>query len=190
MEPMFVTLSWDLLILLFTALVVAYGFIVGKDESIKIIVGAYISVVAVQALGNIAQLLLATPTSASAVVGLTLPVEALAIGKLILFAVAVVFLAVRGGIEVEGGDGMGSTWDIVMNGILGLSTAGLLLSSLVTFVSGRPILDLALSDAEPVHSVLPQSPLVDLIVTYQHVWFALPAILLLVLGFLSHRESE
>ena len=51
------TLTWDLLLILFFAIVIAYSFIVGKEESGKIIVASYVAAVAVQGLGNIGDLL-------------------------------------------------------------------------------------------------------------------------------------
>lgn len=183
-----VTLSWDLLIILFVALVVAYSFIVGKDASVKIIVATYISVIAVQALGNVAILL--TSASTASMVGLSLSPSVLAIGKLILFAAAVVFMAVKGGIHVETGGGFGTIWDIAISAALGFSTAALLLSSLVTYISGRPLLDRTLGTADALGGIQLSSPLVHAVVEYQHVWFALPAVLLLVVGFLGNRATE
>lgn len=183
-----VTLSWDLLIILFVALVVAYSFIVGKDASVKIIVATYISVIAVQALGNV--VLLLTNASTASMVGLSLPPDVLAIGKLVLFAAAVVFMAIKGGINVETGGGFGTVWDIAVSAALGFSTAALLLSSLVTYIAGRPLLDMTLGTAEALGGILLSSPMVVAIVEYQHVWFALPAVLVLVVGFLGNRATE
>ncbi len=182
-----VTLSWDLFIILFAALVVAYSFIVGKDASVKIIVATYIAFVAVQALGNVILLLLSASTAAT--VGVSLSPSSLAIGKLVLFAATVVFMAMKGGIEIRGGNSFGTAWDIALSALLGLATTGLLLSSLVTYVAGRPILDMTLGSADTLSGILLVSPLVRLVVEYQHVWFALPAIVLLIIGFLANRES-
>ncbi len=185
---MSLTLSWDLLIILFVVLVVAYSFIVGKDASVKIIVATYISVVAVEALGNIA--LIVTSASTASMVGLSLSPDILAIGKLILFAFAVVFMAMKGGINIESGGGFGTAWDIAVSAALGFSTSTLLLSSLVTYITGKPLLDRTLASAPALGGVELTSPLVGAIVDYQHVWFALPAVLLLVIGFLGSRASE
>ena len=185
---MHVTLSWDLLIILFVALVVAYSFIVGKDASMKIIVSSYIAFVAVQALGNVALLVLNASTAS--MVGVGLSPEMLALGKLILFAVSVVFMAMKGGIQVDMGAGFGTAWDIAVSAALGVSTAMLLLSSLVTYITGKPLLDMTLASAPALGGVELTSPLVGAIVDYQHVWFALPAVLLLVVGFFGNRASE
>lgn len=183
-----VALSWDLLIILFIVLVVAYSFIVGKDASVKIIVATYISVVAVEALGNIA--LIVTNASTASMVGLSLPPDILAIGKLILFAFAVVFMAMKGGINIESGGSFGATWDIAVSTALGFSTSTLLLSSLVTYITGKPLLDRTLASAPALGGIELTSPLVGAIVDYQHIWFALPAVLLLVIGFVGNRASE
>lgn len=185
---MSLTLSWDLLIILFVVLVVAYSFIVGKDASVKIIVATYISVVAVEALGNIAAMVLNASTAS--MVGIGLSPEMLSLGKLVLFAFAVVFMAMKGGIHVEMGSGFGTVWDIVVSAALGLSTAALLLSSLVTYITGKPLLDSTLASAPALGGIELTSPLVGAIVTYQHVWFAVPAVLLLVIGILGNRASE
>ncbi len=185
---MHIALSWDLLIILFVALVVAYSFIVGKDASVKIIVSTYIALVAVQALGNVAMLMLNASTASS--VGLSLSPDVLAIGRVILFAAAVVFMAVKGGINIESGQSFGAAWDIVVATALGLSTSLLLLSSLITYITGKPILDVTLGSADVLSGILLTSPLVHAIVTYQHVWFALPAVLLLTIGFLGNRFSN
>jgi hypothetical protein len=182
-----VTLSWDLLIILFVALVVAYSFIVGKEASIKIIVATYISLVAVEAIGDIALLL--TNASTASMVGLSLPPDVLVIGKTVLFAVAVVFMAMKGGINIEAGGGFGTAWDIAVSAALGFSTAALLLASLVTYITGKPLLDRTLASADALGGVELTSPLVGAIVDYQHVWFALPAVILLVIGFVGSRES-
>lgn len=182
-----VQLSWDLLIILFVALVVAYSFIVGKDASVKIIVATYIAFIAVQALGNVAILLLTASTAS--LVGLSLSPEILSIGKLLLFAAAVVFMAVKGGIDIRAGESLGTVWDVALSAALGFSTAALLLSSLVTYVAGRPILDMTLGSADALAGIIAGSPLVLAIVQYQHVWFALPAVLLLVIGILNNREG-
>ncbi len=183
-----IQLSWDLLIILFVALVVAYSFIVGRDASVKIIVASYISLVAVEALGNVALLLMNASTAS--MVGLSLSPESLSIVKIILFAVAVVFMAMKGGIHIETGSGFGAAWDIGVSAALGLSTAALLLSSLVTYITGKPLLDRTLASAPALGGVELTSPLVGAIVEYQHVWFALPAVILLVIGFLGSRETE
>lgn len=182
-----IVLSWDLLIILFVALVTAYSFIVGKDASMRIVVAAYIAVVAVQALGNLVQVLLGASTAA--MVGLSLPTSALVIGKLVLFGAAIVFLSIRGGIEAKTGESFGTVWDIVLTTALGFSTAGLLLSSLVTFVAGGPLLDLALAQRDTLNGLPFSSPMVGIVIDYQHVWFALPAVLLVAIGFMNARNE-
>ena len=47
-----VTLTWDLFIIVFFAVIITYSFIIGRREAIKIIIATYIAIVAVQGSGT------------------------------------------------------------------------------------------------------------------------------------------
>ena len=183
-----ITLSWDLLVIVFFAIVVAYSFIVGKDESAKIIISSYIAIVAVQGIGNLLATLFIDSATLADLLGVGMDRNIIAIIKLVLFTAAIIFLSIRGGFQMDYNQDIGGIWDTVLTGLFGFSTAGLLLSALVTFVAARPILDEGLGSAPFLDSILSQSTLVQVMVDYQDVWFCVPAILLLVAGFLSNRE--
>ncbi len=185
-----IVLSWDLLVLLFVAMVAAYSFIVGKDQAVKIIVATYIAIVAVQALGDIIEFLFGATTATATLVGLAVPDASFTIFRLLLLAAAIVFLALRSGIDVDTGNSLGAVWDIVFTALLGIATAGLLLSSLITYIAGKPLLDPTLAASPPIDAILAGNPLVSIVVQYQQIWFALPAVLLLTIGFLGNRDSE
>ena len=46
-------LSWDLFILVFFAVVVAYSFIIGKNQTLKVILGTYLAVLCADGMGNL-----------------------------------------------------------------------------------------------------------------------------------------
>lgn len=182
-------LTWDLLVIVFFAVVVAYSFIVGKDEAVKIIIASYVSIVAVQAAGNLLDLLLGESQPVAAFLGLGFDATVLSTVKLVLFVAAIIGLAVAGGFEMHYARPLPGFWEPVATAVFGFVTAGLLLSALLTFVAARPILDQGLASAAYLSPLLIGSPLVRIMVDYQNVWFALPALLLLLIGILSRRES-
>src|SRR3990167_7087198 len=53
MSSMDLTLSWDLFISFFFAVVTAYSFIIGKHQTLTILIAVYIAILATQGLGNI-----------------------------------------------------------------------------------------------------------------------------------------
>jgi len=179
------TLSWDLIVIVFFAVVVAYSFIVGKDESVKIIVASYIAIVAVQAFGNLLTLLFGGAEPIMGLPGWGLDRDILSIVKLILFVATIIALSIQGGLTIEYERDIGGFWDPLLTALFGFSTAGLLLSALLTYIAGRPLLDTQLASAPLLSPLLAQSTLVQAMVDWQDLWFCLPAILLLIVGFLS-----
>lgn len=184
-----VSLTWDLLVIVFFAVIVAYSFIVGKDESVKIIIASYISIVAVQAIGNLLELLNGQSQSVMDMLGFSLDMNVLSTVKLVLFVAMIIFLSIRGGFEMSYAKQLDGVWDPVITGAFGFATSGLLLSALLTYVAAKPLLDETLGQAPLLQPLLSGSTLVQIMVDYQNIWFCLPALLLLTIGFLSNRES-
>ena len=79
------TLSWDLFVIVFFAVVITYSFIIGKHESVKIIIATYIAIVAAQGMGNLLERLSGESEPLFSMVGLTLDIQLLATTKLVLF---------------------------------------------------------------------------------------------------------
>lgn len=187
------TLSWDLIVIIFFAVIVAYSFIVGKDESVKIIIASYISIVAVQAIGNLLGML--TPQSSSgtsiiAMLGFGFSPDIVSIVKLVLFVAIIIFLAIRGGFDMQYTQEIGGIWDPIVTAICGFLTAGLLLTALLTYVSAKPLLDSSLASAPLLQPLLAGSTLVAFMVEWQNLWFCLPAVLMMVVGYMASRSTN
>ncbi|HVW66801.1 MAG TPA: hypothetical protein VHA78_03650 [Candidatus Peribacteraceae bacterium] len=185
---MHVTLSWDLIVVVFFAIVLAYSFIVGKNESVKIIIASYIAIVAVAAIGNLLDMGLGGSQSMMQMLGFSLDKNTLSTVKLILFVAVIIFLAIRGGFEMEYAKDIDGVWEIVLTAGFGIATAGLLLTALLTYIGAEPLLDPNLGSAPLLQPLLEESQLVGYMVQYQAVWFALPAVLLLIVGFVNGEK--
>ncbi len=183
-------LTWDLLVIVFFAVVVAYSFIVGKDEAVKIIIASYIAIVAVQAVGNLMAMLVGDAQSFAQFVGLRVDHSVISIIKLALFVAVIIGLSVSGGFDTDYPHALPGFWEPVATAIFGLLTAGLLLSALLTYIGATPILDGNLANAPFLTPIVQSSPLVRMMVEYQNLWFALPAVLLFTIGILSKRSSS
>ena len=184
------SLTWDLLVIVFFAVIVAYSFIVGKDESVKIIIASYIAIVAVQAIGNILMMMNGQSQSLAQMLGLGLNMNIISTIKLILFVGMIIFIAIKGGFEMEYAKDLDGVWNPIVTAAFGFATSGLLLIALLTYVSAKPILDETLKSAPLLQPLLTNSTLVNIMVDYQNIWFCLPAILLLIVGFLSSRNTN
>lgn len=181
------TLTWDLFILVFFAIVVTYTFIIGKKESVKIIISTYIGIVAVQGFGNALERLTGLTEPMLGIFGLSLNLSMLSWAKLVLFIAIIIFLAVRAGFDIAYTKDVNPLINGLVTGVLGFATAGLLLSTLLTYVAGVPLLDMTFANSAPLAMVVEQSQLMKLMILNQDLWFSLPAIVLIAVGFLNNQ---
>lgn len=184
-----ISLTWDLIVVIFFATVTAYSFIVGKDQAVKIIIASYISIVAVQAMANLIQMAFVGAGGFLGMLGFGLDNHILAITKLVIFVTMIIIIAIRGGFEMHYAKDIEGVWEPILTGAFGFSTAGLLLTSLLTYVASRPILDQSLATAPLLVPLIKQSKLVALMVSYQNLWFCLPALLLLGVGIFCRKND-
>lgn len=182
---MSLTLSWDLFIIVFFAIVVTYTFIIGKKESVKIMIASYIAIVAVQGFGNLLQRVTGSADSMLSVVGFTIDLTILSTTKLVLFIAIIIFLAVRAGFDVKYAREPNMMINAALTGLFGFATAGLLLSTLLTYVAGVPLLDAQLASSESLAPFVQSSQLMQLMIFNQDLWFSLPAVLLIGVGMMT-----
>lgn len=180
------TLSWDLFIIVFFAIVVTYTFIIGKRESMKVIIATYIAIVAVQGIGNVIQRVAAEAgLSAQSLLGLSPGVPVLSVTKLILFIILMILLTIRAGFTVTYAK-EGMLLNIAITALCGIATAGLLLSTLLTYVSNLPLLDTTMPNLAALSPIIQQSWLMQLMILNQDLWFSFPAIVLIGAGVASN----
>lgn len=184
------TLSWDLFIIVFFAIVVTYTFIIGKKQSVKVIISTYIAIVAVQGIGNVIQRIGAEAGlgGGELIPGIPPSVPLLPIFKLILFIVIMILLTIRAGFDVQYAR-ESTLVNVIVTALCGLSSAALLLSTLLTYVSNVPLLDTAMPKLASLSPIIQQSMLMQLMILNQDLWFSLPAIVLIVAGFAGNARN-
>ncbi len=178
-----ITLTWDLVIIVFIAIVTAYSYIVGKKECVKVIVGTYMAAVAVQGILTLVARGEPQVVNLLSTMGFGLNGEIFNMSKLILFMLMMIMIAVRGGFEVEYSKENWGMLNIAITGAFGLTTAFLILVTLATYIAGVPLMSPLLGESQAIAPILQQSVLLQVLVHYQDIWFALPALLLLIVGF-------
>lgn len=187
---MSITLSWDLFVIVFFSVVVTYSLIIGKHESVKIIISTYIAIVAAQGLGNLMERASGGGAPLLELIGVSINISLLSTTKLVLFILTIVFLAVRGGFEIDYNKDGGSLIDTVLTAVFGFVTAGLMLSTLITFVADVPLLDASIINNETIMTLIEGNQLMAAMVINQDLWFALPAIILVAIGFMNTDIEE
>ncbi len=161
----------------------------GKDESVKIVIATYIATIAVQGVGNLLAMAGKASPQLLGFLGYSLDMNIVSTIKILIFVTLVIVLAIRGGFVLAYDQEMEGIWETMLTGAFGFATAGLLLSTLLTYIAARPILDTQIADSPSLAPLLLQSRLVQIMVLYQDLWFSIPAFLLLAIGiFASRRE--
>lgn len=185
-------LSWDLLVLVFFGTVVAYSFIVGRNRVLKVLSASYVGILCADALGNVlakyvfhreAFLKMARLMSISG------PEQAMAAFKVALLVVMVVLLTIRGAYEFSAEDGRPISIKIGINMVLGLLSAGLIVSALLIFASGGSLVADIIMINNPLSEIYAQSKVVRYMIDYSNFWFFVPAFALLLISYFTKAEE-
>lgn len=187
---MIISPTWDLFIIVFFGLVITYSFIIGKHEAVKIIVSTYIAILAVEGIANVIERLTGDTAPVLNVMGLTVDSTILTAIKLVIFVALIVFICVRSGLVIDYSKDPGGPVNVLLTALFGFATAGLLLISLFLFVTDVRLLDPNMEHLETAQALMQKSRLTQIMLLNQDLWFSLPALLLIAVGFVSNEGNE
>lgn len=186
-------LSWDLFIVVIFAVIVAYSFIIGRENTLKVIVGSYIAILAADGIGNLfKQYVLSSKQFILLMkfLGAGSEDKSIIMIKVVVFIAAIVILALRGGFEIRSGRLKGGVIGMIMTLIFGFLSAGLVISTLLIYASGASFvagnLNIVNNTLAEAYS---QSSLVKMMIDNYNFWFALPAVSFVVASLFNRTEE-
>lgn len=188
-----ISLSWDLFVVVFFVVIVAYSFIIGRDNTLKVILGTYVAALAADAIGNLfgmyfsgSELFMKILRAAA----VTSDEEAVIFVKVLVFVALVIAFSVKGAFDVQTSDDSSAIVRGAMTVVYAVLSAGLIISAILAFVSG--ISFIGGGSAETVSSALlpiySKSQLIRTMVQTNYLWFSIPAIAFLVHSFYTKNE--
>lgn len=184
-------LSWDLFILVFFAVVIAYSFIIGRNQTLKVILGTYVAILCADGVGNLFAKYLA-PSQAFLKIMKLFSIssgdQAVIFFKVLIFLVLIVLIAVRGMFQVDSSEHGSVSIRMVILLLLGLMSAGLMMSAVLVFISGASLIGTTMSAGNILTDVYTDSRLVRIMVDFANIWFLLPGLTFIVLGII-HKKS-
>jgi hypothetical protein len=183
-----VSLSWDLFVIVFFALVVTYTFILGRSEAIKMIVATYIAIIAVQGISSALGRLDTMFGGLLKLVGLGSEVWMLTVAKIVLFIAIVIFFTIRAGIEINYKKEPTQLIALGLTLLFGIATGGLILTTLMTYATGVPLMEMNLASVKALGPIVEQSEIMQFMISNQDLWFTAPAVLLAAVGFTHNQE--
>lgn len=178
-------LSWDLFIIVFFAIIIAYSFIIGRNYTLKIIISSYMAILVADGLGNIfQQYLLPAAPQLQGEAG----VQTMVLLKISVFVLALVLLAIKGGFRVDILPERSVPTRILANLSFGFLNAGLMISTILVYLTGGSFVAGTVGAAFNTNIYL-ESEIVKLIIDNYNLWFALPAIAIVCVSFFEPREE-
>lgn len=186
-------LSWDLFVVVLFAVIIAYSFIIGRKNTLKVIIGSYIAILAADGLGNLfKEYALSSKQFVLFLkfMGFATEDKTMILVKVIVFITAIVIIAMKGGFEVHSDMGHGGVIGIIMNLIFGFLSAGLVLSTLLMYVSGASFVAGSVTIVNSsLAAAYSESQMVKLMIDNYNFWFALPAVAFLISSLFSKKEA-
>jgi len=186
-------LSWDLFIIVFFGIVVAYSFIIGRNNNLKVIIATYVAALTADAVGNLFQNTLAMSESFMKLMKIfyiTTPLEAVVLVKVLFFMTVIVLMSVRGAYSVSVMNSGSAGVRMMINLVLGFLNACLIVSIALVFISGASFISGGLGTSPAFQDIYNQSHLAKILIDHYSIWFLLPALAFIGMSFASSKSSS
>ena len=180
-----IRLSWDLFILVFFGVVIAYSFIIGRNKTVKVIISTYMAILTADAIGNLLQTYLLP--SAPALQG-AMGDQALVLIKIFTFVLVIVLLAIKGGFQVDVSPERSVVTRILGNLSFGFLNAGLMVSTILVYLTGGSFVTGSIR-AGFESNLYQESHFIQTIVDNYNIWFALPVLAIVIVSLFQHIEE-
>ena len=177
-------LSWDLFIIVFFGIVITYSFIIGRNQTIKLIIATYMAILTADGLGNIFNTYLLP--AAPALQGETGEQTSVLL-KIFVFVVVIVLLAIKGGFRIDMLPEQNLLVRILSNLSFGFLSAGLMVSTLLVYLTGGSFIEGALTAANT--NIYLESQAVQVLIDNYSIWFAIPAVSIVIISFFEPTEG-
>jgi hypothetical protein len=189
-----IRLSWDLFVVVFFVIIVAYSLIIGRDNTLKVILGTYVAALAADACGNLFGLYFSGSELFLKILKLAAvgsEQEAVVFVKVLVFVVLVILFAVRGAFEVQTVDDKSAAIRMVLSGLYAVMSACLIISAILVFVSGVSFIGGGSPETtgSALWGIYNKSQLIRLIVNNSYILFAVPALSFLVHSLYSTKKE-
>ncbi len=184
-----INLTWDLFILVFFFIIVAYSVMIGKDQTIKVILSSYVAILASDAVGNLLQRMIAGGTAASGLINIPSENKAIILAKITIFVLLTVALTTRGAFDIVIAEEKSPIMRMMMVFSYGVLSAGLIISTILVYISGASLISASsFFAANPIQEISEGSRMVQIMISNYAIWFSLPAIAFVISSLFGREE--
>lgn len=183
--------TWDLFVIVFFVVIIAYSYIIGRNSTIKVILSSYIAILASNGIGNFLNQFLANRPFIQFMPE-NYGIDSISVLKISVFIVITLLLVLRGAFTVRTGGQQSRLVSLFTSLIYGFLSAGLIVSTLMIYLTGGSTAVIAgtgeaLAQTTNIEFV---SPIISTMIKNYSLWFSLPAIVFMISSFISTEETE
>jgi len=185
-------LSWNLFILVIFAVIICYSFIIGLHRIFKTIIASYLAILAADGLGNLFQLYFLSSENFVKfldLIKLSESDESLIVIKVTIFVSFIVILTIKGIYKIEYNSGLDGFPNVFFTGIFAFLSAGLIMSTLLVYISGVSFVQATPIDSNIV-DIYNSSKFVRHMIDYKDVWFSMPVVGLLLTSIFFNKHLK
>ena len=106
-----------------------------------------------------------------------------------MLIVLIVIVAVRGLYSFDANDGRSTSIKLAIVFVLGMLSAGLMMSAMLIFVSGSSLVSAVMTNTNVLSDIYVQSRLVRIMIDYSNLWFFLPGLALVLLSIIHKKTA-
>ncbi len=185
-----IQLTWDLFIIVFFSVIIAYSFIVGKNQTLKIIICSYVAILTADGLGNLMSKYLFTRDPILKLFSNAGSQHTLIILKIGIFVSTIVLLSTKGAFQINMARDRSNFMNILMTSTYAIFSAGLIISTVLIYISGISLFDGGMNITNSaIFDIYHNSYFVRSMINNYNVWFALPAIVFIVSSLVNKDEA-
>ncbi|MDD4351579.1 MAG: hypothetical protein PHU71_01170 [Candidatus Gracilibacteria bacterium] len=176
--------TWDLLITILSVVIVAYSVIIGTNSTVKVILSTYVGILCADGLGNVLYYLGNNSGSRMTSFLFNGPDAAVLI-KVIIMVTIIVAMMLKGSFSVDLGE-TGGLLDILLLLLMGVLSAGLIVTSILVFVSGGAFLTSgAIGATDLAVDIYNTSELAQLMISNASFIIALPGLAFMIMSWFT-----
>ena len=182
-----INLSWDLFVIVFFAVIIAYSFIIGRNQTLKVIIASYIAILTADGVGNLIKHYFINQNPETTIDAINQE-GSLVVIKIFIFVLTIVLVATRGRFTMNMSRPESSAMNVIINLTYGVLSAGLITSTILIYTSGSSLVQETQTILnEAVLAMYRDSKMVQTMVNNYNVWFSLPAITFVISSFLGEE---
>ena len=181
-----INLSWDLFVIVFFTVIIAYSFIIGRNSTLKIIISSYIAILTSDGIGNLIERYFIGEKALINIVDFSNGESSLIIMKIFIFIFTIVLITTRGKFTINMSKTGSTTMTLILSITYGILSAGLITSTILIYASGASLVqETSIVMNEAVLQMYRESQMVQMMINNYNIWFSLPAITFVLSSFIG-----